>query len=89
MELTRLRLPDLGSDTPVRELAIDMISERIVPCPEGFIPIPDRPHEQIGWGSTRLGRNAGGELRALVDKKVAFALYLHDDALTLLLRWYT
>jgi WD40 repeat protein len=75
-------LSDLGSDTPVRELAIDVISERIIPCPEGFIPVPDRPHEQIGWGSTRLGRNAGGELRALVDKKVVFLYHALEGSLT-------
>ncbi|KAF7329558.1 hypothetical protein MKEN_00218700 [Mycena kentingensis (nom. inval.)] len=60
---------DLGAtaSVPVRELVIDMISERIIPCPEGVICNPWRPHERIEWGLTRA---AAGQLRYTVDQKV-------------------
>ncbi|KAK0199746.1 beach-domain-containing protein [Desarmillaria ectypa] len=59
---------DLGPTVPVHELVFDMIGERIIPCPDGVLCIPHRPHEQIEWGASRVG---GGELRLLVDNKVA------------------
>jgi WD40 repeat protein len=53
-----------------------MISERIIPCTDGFVCVPDRPHEMVGWGATRLGKNAGGELRLHVDRKVCRETFL-------------
>ncbi|KAJ7052675.1 beach-domain-containing protein [Mycena amicta] len=58
---------DLGPTVPVRELMMDMISERIIPCPEGLLCNPWRPHERIEWGTTRA---AAGQLRYAVDQKV-------------------
>ncbi|KAF7319612.1 hypothetical protein HMN09_00301600 [Mycena chlorophos] len=58
---------DLGPTVPVRELVIDMISERIIPCPEGVLCNPWRPHERIEWGTTRA---AAGQLRYTVDQRV-------------------
>ncbi|KAF5360312.1 hypothetical protein D9758_009126 [Tetrapyrgos nigripes] len=54
-----------GSSTPVKQLALDMIGERIIPCPEGVLVVPSHPHEQIEWGA-----RTGGELRVVVDQKV-------------------
>lgn len=48
-----------------------MIGEKIIPCPEGVLCVPLHPHEQVEWGPSRTG---GGELRVLVDQKVATAV---------------
>ncbi|KAF7293071.1 hypothetical protein MIND_01206500 [Mycena indigotica] len=58
---------DLGPTVPVRELVMDMISERIIPCPEGVLCNPWRPHERIEWGTTRA---AAGQLRYAADQRV-------------------
>ncbi|KZT02850.1 beach-domain-containing protein [Laetiporus sulphureus 93-53] len=55
---------DLGQ--PVHELSFDPISQRIIPCPEGLLCVPSRPHEQVQWD----GLAAGGDLKVLVDQKV-------------------
>ncbi|GLB40924.1 putative WD40 repeats [Lyophyllum shimeji] len=55
---------DLGPNTPVRELVLDMIGEKIIPCPEGVLCSPSHPHEQVEW------RPGGTELRLVVDNKV-------------------
>ncbi|KAF8882140.1 hypothetical protein BD779DRAFT_1544178 [Infundibulicybe gibba] len=55
---------DLGNSMPVREMVLDTIGERIIPCPEGILCVPSHPHEQIEW------RNRGTELRVVVDHKV-------------------
>jgi len=55
---------DLGPTTPVHELVPDIITEKIMPCPEGVLCTPQHPHEHIEWGS------GSGELRVLIDQKV-------------------
>ncbi|KAF7319617.1 hypothetical protein HMN09_00302100 [Mycena chlorophos] len=52
-------LTDLGATVPVRKLVIDMISERIIPFPEGV-----RPRGRIEWWTTLA---AAGQLRYAVD----------------------
>jgi hypothetical protein len=61
-------LEDLGPTVPVRELVMDMIGERMIPCPEGVLCVPWRPHERLEWGTTRA---AAGQLRYVVDQKVS------------------
>ncbi|EPQ51421.1 beach-domain-containing protein [Gloeophyllum trabeum ATCC 11539] len=61
---------DLGSSTPVQELVIDLIGEKIVPCAPGTLCVPSRSYEQVEWGPTRLGSNESGEIRVVVDRKV-------------------
>lgn len=58
---------DLGPTIAVRDLAFDMIGEKIIPCPEGVLVVPLHPHEEVEWGFNRIG---GDELRLLVDHKV-------------------
>lgn len=58
---------DLGSNVPVRHLALDMIGEKILPCPAGVMFVPSYPHEQIEWSASRSGAK---ELRVVVDHKV-------------------
>lgn len=58
---------DLGQAIAVRELALDMIGEKVIPCPEGVLMVPLHPHEEIEWGFNRVGAD---ELRVLVDHKV-------------------
>ncbi|KAG6877945.1 hypothetical protein C0993_001803 [Termitomyces sp. T159_Od127] len=55
---------DLGEDNAVRELCLDIIGEKIIPCPEGMLCAPFHPHEQIEW------RPGGTELRLVVDNKI-------------------
>jgi hypothetical protein len=55
-------LSDLGPTTPVRELVLDIVGEKIIPCPEGVLCAPLHPHEQIEWRRT--------ELRVVVDQRV-------------------
>ncbi|KAF8233255.1 beach-domain-containing protein [Tricholoma matsutake] len=55
---------DLGSAAPVRELALDVVGEKILPCPEGVLCAPLHPHEQVEW------RSGGRELRVVVDQRV-------------------
>ncbi|KIK63270.1 hypothetical protein GYMLUDRAFT_196894 [Collybiopsis luxurians FD-317 M1] len=58
---------DLGSNVPIRNLVLDMIGEKILPCPAGVLFVPSHPHEQIEWAASRSGAK---ELRVLVDQKV-------------------
>lgn len=62
---------DIGADTPVRDLTVDMIGERVIPHPEGVLSVPSVPHEQIEWGWSRTGRAAPEGLRVVVDRKVS------------------
>jgi WD40 repeat protein len=41
---------------------VDLIGEKILPCPEGVLCSASRPHEQVHWD--------GDDLRVLVDNKV-------------------
>jgi hypothetical protein len=54
----------------VRELSIDMVGEKIVPCREGVVCASNHPDEQVEWGPTRLGKNSEGDLRVVVDHRV-------------------
>ncbi|OCH84794.1 beach-domain-containing protein [Obba rivulosa] len=58
---------DLGPASPVRELYVDVISERVIPCGPGTLYVPLRSHEHIEWD---LSPVSGGELRLVVDRKV-------------------
>ena len=60
----RSRNKDLGPTVAVRELVLDPVSERMVPCPEGVLCVPQYPHEQVEW------RPGSTELRVVVDNKV-------------------
>ncbi|KAF7343336.1 hypothetical protein MVEN_01765900 [Mycena venus] len=62
---------DLGPTVPVRELVMDMIGDRMIPCPEGVLVVPWRPHERLEWGITRA---AAGQLRYVVDQKVVHVI---------------
>ncbi|KAJ7454045.1 beach-domain-containing protein [Mycena galericulata] len=62
---------DLGPTVPVRELVVDMIGEKIIPCPDGVLCAPWRPHERLEWGSTRA---AAGQLRYAIDQKVVHVI---------------
>ena len=57
----------------MRDLILDIVGERIIPCSEGVLSVPSHPHEQIEWGPRRVG--ISGELRVIVDQKV------HSDPL--------
>ncbi|EKM77777.1 hypothetical protein AGABI1DRAFT_121854 [Agaricus bisporus var. burnettii JB137-S8] len=59
---------DLGPLTPVRELVLDPVGNKVIPCPQGSLTVPLYPHEQIEWCSETK------ELRALVDHKVVQVL---------------
>ena len=61
---------DLGADIAVRELVLDTVSERIIPCPANTLCSSTRPHEKIEWGPRRAGIGGAGDLRVLVDNKV-------------------
>jgi len=69
---------DLGTNCTVRELILDNIGEKIIPCPEGVLCVPLYPHEQVEWGPRRVGIRGGGELRVVVDQKVCTAWELRD-----------
>ena len=58
---------DLGSNIPVRNLVIDMIGEKILPCPAGVLFVPSHPHKQIERSASHSGAK---ELRVVVDHKV-------------------
>ncbi|KAJ7337518.1 beach-domain-containing protein [Mycena albidolilacea] len=62
---------DLGPTLAVRELVMDMIGERMIPCPEGVLVVPWRPHERLEWGTTRA---AAGQLRYVVDQKAVHVI---------------
>ncbi|RPD65419.1 beach-domain-containing protein [Lentinus tigrinus ALCF2SS1-7] len=61
-------LKDLGSEQPVRELVLDLIGQQVIPCPEGMICVPSRPHEGIVWEG---GPASTGSLKVMVDRKVS------------------
>ena len=52
----------------VASLAVDMVSERIIPCPREILCIPQYPHEQIAWGFVDQS------IKLIVDKKASFYL---------------
>ncbi|KAJ4474264.1 hypothetical protein J3R30DRAFT_3295344 [Lentinula aciculospora] len=60
-------LKDLGPNVPVSNLVLDMIGEKILPCPAGVLFVPSHPHEQIEWATSRTGAK---EVRVVVDHKV-------------------
>ncbi|KAJ7639738.1 beach-domain-containing protein [Mycena polygramma] len=62
---------DLGPTVPVRELVMDYIAERMMPCPEGVLYVPWRPHERLEWGTTRA---AASQLRYVIDSKVVHVI---------------
>ncbi|PIL27451.1 hypothetical protein GSI_10600 [Ganoderma sinense ZZ0214-1] len=61
-------LKDLGPEQPVHDLILDLIGQQVIPCPEGTLCVPSRPHEGISWdcsvGST-------GALKVHLDRKVS------------------
>ena len=57
-------LLDLGPTVPVRDLVLDTMGDKMVPCPEGMLSVPQYPHESVVW---RIG---SAELRVVVDHKV-------------------
>ncbi|KDQ53971.1 hypothetical protein JAAARDRAFT_61057 [Jaapia argillacea MUCL 33604] len=60
---------DLGFEHPVREIALDLLAERVIPYSDGALCVPSHPHERIEWTSSSCG-TGGGELRVIVDRKV-------------------
>lgn len=56
--------PDLGATAPVREFVLDTMGDKMIPCPEGMLYVPQYPHESVKW---RLG---SAELRVVFDHKV-------------------
>lgn len=58
-------LKALPSNMPVRDLCIDMISENVLPCPDGWLYVPLHTDEQIQWGPF----NTGGDLHLRIDNK--------------------
>jgi len=38
---------DLSPNSAVRDLVIDTIGERIIPCPDGVLCVPSHPDEQV------------------------------------------
>ena len=59
---------DLGMGNPVHDLVVDMIGEKVIPCPKGTLVFPSRPHESLEWNS---GQGSTGDLRVLIDRKVS------------------
>ena len=55
---------DLGPTVPVCELVLDTISDKMIPCPEGVLYVPQHPHEAVEW------RPGSAELRVTVDHKI-------------------
>jgi hypothetical protein len=53
----------------VKDLVVDLIGERIIPCGNSQVCVPNYPHEQLDWGPTRLG-NEAAEIRFVIDRKV-------------------
>ena len=51
----------------MRELVLDLIGQQVIPCPEGMICVPSRPHEGIVWEG---GPASTGSLKVVVDRKV-------------------
>ncbi|KAJ3818015.1 beach-domain-containing protein [Lentinula raphanica] len=60
-------IKDLGPTTPITALALDMVGEKILPCPPGVLYVPAHPHEQISWTPSHTGTK---EIRVSVDSKV-------------------
>jgi WD40 repeat protein len=65
--LLKLCVEDLGGSNAVRELVVDVIGERIIPCAERTLVVPSHPHEVVEWDAAHA---PAGELRIAVDKKV-------------------
>ncbi|KAL1744917.1 beach-domain-containing protein [Schizophyllum fasciatum] len=62
-------LKALPPNVPVRDLCIDMISESVLPCPDGWLYVPLHPSEQIQWGPY----NTGGDLHYRVVQTIESA----------------
>ncbi|KAI0261217.1 beach-domain-containing protein [Gloeopeniophorella convolvens] len=60
----------LPNDSAVQYLTVDLVGEKIIPQPAGALSVPSYPHEQVEWGSSRTGRAATSQLRALVDGRI-------------------
>lgn len=50
--------------SPIASLAIDSVTERIIPCRINLLYVPQRPHEQVEWGFVDQS------LKLVVDRKV-------------------
>lgn len=50
--------------SPVASLAIDSVTERIIPCRSNVLYVPQRPHEQVEWGFVDQS------MKLVVDRKV-------------------
>ncbi|KAJ3575407.1 hypothetical protein NP233_g1115 [Leucocoprinus birnbaumii] len=55
---------DLGLSTPVKELLLDPLSDKVIPCRAGSLIIPLYPHEQVEWVPEKR------EICLLVDQKL-------------------
>ncbi|KAH9476097.1 Beige protein-like protein 1 [Psilocybe cubensis] len=55
---------DLGPTTPVRELVPDILSDKMNPCPEGVLCLPQFPQEHVEW------RPRSAELRIVVEHRL-------------------
>ncbi|KAJ3902450.1 BEACH domain-containing protein, partial [Lentinula edodes] len=59
---------DSGPNVPVTSLVLDMIGEKILPCPAGVLFVPWHPHElEVEWATSCTGAK---EVRVVVDHKV-------------------
>ncbi|KAJ3889803.1 BEACH domain-containing protein [Lentinula edodes] len=59
---------DSGPNVPVTSLVLDMIGEKILPCPAGVLFVPWHPHElEVEWAMSCTGAK---EVRVVVDHKV-------------------
>jgi hypothetical protein len=67
---------DLGANTPVRDLVLDVVGERIIPYPDGVLCVPSHPHEHVEWGLKSTGTGKSSELRVVVDQKVRIFIYI-------------
>ncbi|TFK23845.1 beach-domain-containing protein [Coprinopsis marcescibilis] len=55
---------DLGQNAPIHAFVLDSYSEKLLPCTEGTLIVPQYPYEQVEWGLERP------ELRVVVDQKI-------------------
>ena len=72
-----MHIADLGNGYAVRELVVDLIGERIVPCSERALCVPSHPHEVIEWDASH---SPAGEMRIVVDRKASNDLPLCSKA---------
>ena len=57
--------PKLDLGVSVSALALDILSERILPCRENMFYVPSHPHEYVAWGFLDQS------LRLYSDRKVS------------------